>query len=199
VLGGITVLLLLPKAVSISHACLAQVFFCSTLAIAIFTSPGWRRGPVPVFDQGWPSLRSLAIAVPPLVLIQIALGAGYRHRAVGILPHIVGAVIVATVILMFAVFVLVQFPKHDALRPSASSLALITLVQVLLGVVAYFTRINSLASAAPEAMMVWATVAHVGFGALTMGASVLLAIQVLRHVRPRTTAMLPGTVPVVSQ
>ena len=48
VFGGMTVLFLLPKAVSISHACLAQVFFATTVAIALFTSPGWRRGPVPV-------------------------------------------------------------------------------------------------------------------------------------------------------
>jgi cytochrome c oxidase assembly protein subunit 15 len=199
VLGGITVLLLLPKAVSISHACLAQVFFCATVAMALFSSPGWRRGAVPVFDQGWPSLRSLAIAIPPLLLLQIALGAGYRHRALGILPHVIGAVVVAAAVLIFAVFVLVQFPKHDALRRSASFLAGITLVQVLFGVVAYLTRINSLPSVAPAAPMVWATVVHVGFGALTMGASVVLAIQVLRHVRPRTAAMAPDAVPVVSQ
>src|SRR3954453_3032388 len=43
VLGGLTVLYLLPKAVSISHACLAQLFFSTTVALALFTSPGWRR------------------------------------------------------------------------------------------------------------------------------------------------------------
>ena len=39
VLGGLTVLYLLPKAVSISHACLAQLFFSTTVALALFTSP----------------------------------------------------------------------------------------------------------------------------------------------------------------
>ena len=41
-LGGLTVLFLLPPAISIGHAALAQLFFCSTVAIALFTSPGWR-------------------------------------------------------------------------------------------------------------------------------------------------------------
>jgi heme a synthase len=199
VLGGMTVLFLLPKPVSITHACLAQVFFCATIAVALFTSPGWRRGPVPVADQGWPSLRSLAMVTPVLVLLQIALGAGHRHRAFGILPHVIGAIVIGAAILMFTVFVLVQFPKHDILRRSASFLAWITLVQLLLGVMAYFARVNSLDSLAPEAAMVWSTVTHVGFGALTMGATVILAIQVLRHVRPRSTGIASDSVPAVSR
>jgi cytochrome c oxidase assembly protein subunit 15 len=198
VLGGMTVLFLLPKPVSIAHACLAQVFFCTTVAMALFTSPGWRRGPVPVEDQGWPSFRSLAIVTPVLVLLQIALGAGYRHRAFGILPHVIGAVIIGAIILMFAVFVLLQFPKHDALRRSALMLASITLVQVLLGIATYLARLNSLHAVTPDLAMIVSTIAHVGFGALTMAATVLLAIQVLRHVKSRTSEVVPGRVPAVS-
>src|SRR5579864_7455307 len=77
VLGGLTVLLLLPPAVSISHACLAQLFFSTTVAIAIFTSRPWLNGPSLVQDHGWPSLKSLSILVPALVLAQVALGAGF--------------------------------------------------------------------------------------------------------------------------
>src|SRR5579864_201307 len=44
-LGGLTVKLMLPPAVSISHACLAQLFFSTTVAIALFTSKSWRQGP----------------------------------------------------------------------------------------------------------------------------------------------------------
>ena len=43
ILGGITVLWFLPDAVSIAHAGLAQLVFCLTVSIALFTSPGWRR------------------------------------------------------------------------------------------------------------------------------------------------------------
>ncbi len=41
-LGGITVLYFLPTAVSVSHAGLAEIFFCLTVCLALFTSPGWR-------------------------------------------------------------------------------------------------------------------------------------------------------------
>ena len=40
-LGGITVLFLLPAPISIGHAGLAQIFFCLTVSLALFTSPGW--------------------------------------------------------------------------------------------------------------------------------------------------------------
>ena len=39
ILGGITVLFFLPDAVSTAHAGLAEIFFCMTVAIALFTSP----------------------------------------------------------------------------------------------------------------------------------------------------------------
>ena len=39
-LGGITVLWFLPTAVSTAHAGLAQIFFCLTIAISLFTSSG---------------------------------------------------------------------------------------------------------------------------------------------------------------
>jgi len=198
VLGGMTVLFLLPPAVSISHACLAQVFFAATVAMTLFTSPGWRQEPVLLADQGWPSLRSLAILTPMLVLLQVALGAGYRHRAFGIIPHVIGAMFVGAIILMFAVFVMLQYPNHRALWRSGAALASIILIQLLLGVVAYFTRINSLDSPAPEAAMVWSTVLHVAFGALTMGATMVTAIQVLRNVAPRA-ALASGGVQAVSR
>jgi cytochrome c oxidase assembly protein subunit 15 len=199
VLGGITVLWMLPPAVSIVHACLAQIFFSTTVAIALFTAPGWQAGPVLVEDHGWPSLRTLAVLTPVLVLLQVAMGAGYRHRVIGIAPHVIGAMLIGSVILMFAVFVAVQFPRHDALRRSAGALLAITMIQLGLGVGAYFTRATTLESAVPSLGTVISTVAHVGFGALTMAASVVLAIQVLRHVSSRAGDTASGRVAAVSQ
>lgn len=41
-LGGMTVLFFLPAPVSVSHAGLAQLFFCTTAAVTLFLSRGWR-------------------------------------------------------------------------------------------------------------------------------------------------------------
>jgi cytochrome c oxidase assembly protein subunit 15 len=185
VLGGLTVLLLLPPPVSISHACLAQLFFSTTVALTMFTSRRWLNGPLQMEDHGWPSLRSLAIGVPVLVLAQVALGAAFRHKALGLMPHIIGAMVVSAAIMLICVFVLHQFPEHPSLRRSAIVLMSVTGVQIFLGIFAYLTR----AQAAQEPLvMVIATVAHVAAGALTLASSIALSIQILRNVRVHATA-----------
>jgi heme a synthase len=199
VLGGITVIYLLPPAVSISHACLAQLFFCTTVAVAMFTSPAWRETPAIAEDYGWPSMRFLAAITPVLVLAQIALGAGYRHRAFGIMPHVIGAMIVGLILLMVGVFVLVQFSSIRPLRLSATTLVVITVLQILLGVGAYLARISTLDAAYPMPVMVVSTVAHVAMGALTMACSVALALLVFRHLLPRTVQASDVRMPAVSR
>jgi heme a synthase len=179
-LGGLTVLLLLPPAVSVSHACLAQLFFSTTVAIAIFTSRSWQRGAEMVEDYGKPSLRTLAMVIPALVLAQIALGAAFRHGAMTVLPHMLGAVVVAGAVMIVCAFVLHQFPEHRALRPAAITLMAVTMVQIVLGVGTYFARLD--AARNPAAMFIL-TVAHVATGALTLASSVALAIQIRRNVR----------------
>src|SRR5688572_9710054 len=54
ILGGITVLWYLPDPISIAHASLAQIVFCLTTAIALFTSRGW--------TEARPSLPAGAVA-----------------------------------------------------------------------------------------------------------------------------------------
>jgi cytochrome c oxidase assembly protein subunit 15 len=44
ILGGLTVLFLLPTAISVSHGMLAQSFFCVISTIALVTSRWWREG-----------------------------------------------------------------------------------------------------------------------------------------------------------
>jgi cytochrome c oxidase assembly protein subunit 15 len=179
-LGGLTVKMMLPPAVSISHACLAQLFFSTTVAIALFTSKQWIAGPEIVEDHGWPSLRSLALITPVMVLAQIALGAAFRHRAVGVLPHVLFSMVVMLFVLFIATFVMHQFPDHRALSASAKALLGVTFLQVMLGVAAYYTRLQ--VSTSPLAMVL-TTVAHVATGGLTLAASVVLSIQILRNVR----------------
>ena len=47
-LGGLTVLLLLPPAVSVMHACLAQTFLCILVILAVVTSRGWEGQLFPI-------------------------------------------------------------------------------------------------------------------------------------------------------
>jgi len=187
-LGGATVIFMLPKPVSISHACLAQLFFSTTVLIALFTSAGWRRETPMVEDSGSPSLHLLAVAAPLCVLAQLALGAAARHKALGVLPHVVGAAIVTGMIL----WIVVRALAHAPLRGSALVLLAIAISQVFLGIAAYMSRIATLDAVQPMAVMVGFTVAHVAVGALTMGASVVMAVQVFHHVRRPLLHMAAG-------
>ena len=58
---------------SVVHACLAQLFFAATVAMGVFTSHDWQREPDALRDQGRPSLRSLSIATPAVVITQVVL------------------------------------------------------------------------------------------------------------------------------
>src|SRR6476646_11384754 len=80
-LGGLTVLLFLPPAVSTAHAGIAEIFFCLTVAIALFTSPGWNAEDAPV-DDG--RLRRLTTATTVAVYCQILVGATMRHTGAGL-------------------------------------------------------------------------------------------------------------------
>ena len=183
VLGGLTVILLLPPAVSVAHACLAQLFFSATVALALFTSKRWFSGPVYVKDMGWPSLRSMAIVAPVAVLAQIALGAAFRHGAMSVIPHLLGAVIVAMILLMEGAFILHQFPENPNLAPYAKAVLAMTFIQIFLGVGAFMARMSS---TAPAAEMLMTTVAHVAGGGLTLAFTILLSIQIRRQVLPQT-------------
>jgi heme a synthase len=90
-LGGLTVLFFLPAAISTAHAGLAEIFFCMTVAIAIFTSPGWIAGyPIGAdADRGSEkpkgrSLQVLATFATVLIYAQILVGATMRHTGAGL-------------------------------------------------------------------------------------------------------------------
>src|SRR5947199_6117381 len=83
VLGGVTVLFFLPAAVSTAHAGLAQIFFCMTVAIALFTGPGWIAGygdssgaASGVNDS---ALRRLATLTTIAIYAQVPVRASARH------------------------------------------------------------------------------------------------------------------------
>ena len=118
-----TVIFMLPKPVSISHACLAQLFFSTTVLIALFTSEDWLRERPMVEDSGAPSLHTLALAVPVCVLGQLALGAAARHKALGVLPHIAGAAVVTGMILWLVVRILMRHSDTCSASPERAGSA----------------------------------------------------------------------------
>lgn len=185
VLGGLTVLFLLPPAVSIAHAGLAEIFFCIAVAIAFFTSRAFEQ--IRTEPRGdAPSAGSVALL--GLVFAQILLGATMRHLGAGLaipdfplsfgrlapaLTSVKIAVNYAHRVVGFAVAIaviamLIRLRRYDVRRPLrqiASMLMLLVPVQILLG-----------------GYTVWSgkqpviTSLHVMTGALTLAVSLVLCL-----------------------
>ena len=181
VLGGLTVLMLLPWWISSAHACLAQLFFSTTVAIALFTSDWWLRGPSRIDEDPKYPLRTLSLAAPLCVLGQLALGAAARHKAIGSIYHICGSPIVTAVVLWISLRILLHYAGNRELRLGAITLVGVTFLQVFLGIAAFMSRVAYADAVQPMPIMVAFTVLHVAVGALTMASSVALAILVRRN------------------
>ncbi len=179
-LGALASITAPPEAVAAAHGLLAHIVFAASAAVAVCTSAGWQSPAPSVADGGWPSLRSLAVATPLFVVAQVVLGASYRHDILGLLPHVLGALAVTVFGLMFAVFAILQCQDHNPIQQAAKVFAGVTFLQVLLGIAAYLGRVTG-ANGAGRAVSAL-PVAHVAVGSLTLAASVILAIHILRYV-----------------
>src|SRR5262249_9878095 len=84
VLGGLTVRYWLPTSISMTHACLAQTFFCLTIALAWFTSPSFKRGLPIVKERHSLRLPVLCTAATAVVYLQLLMGALMRHTKSGL-------------------------------------------------------------------------------------------------------------------
>jgi len=122
-------------------------------------------------------LRKLVAATVGSVMIQLVLGAGFRHQAFGIIPHIVGALAVTLLILSAAV-ILMRRHKHDdyLTRPGKLAAGLL-MAQLCLGVATYLARLASASDPQPLEPMISLTVAHLVVGGLTLATIVVLALR----------------------
>ncbi len=109
------------------------------------------------------------------IFVQLVLGAAFRHGAFGILPHLIGAVVVLFFVIWTGRTVRKRF--GESRRPSAHgsfSLHAFFGTQFVLGGAAYWAVLTVQGAAQPTLIYVIISVAHVLFGALTLAASVAL-------------------------
>jgi len=184
ILGGITVKFLLPPPVSSAHATLAELFFITIVSLAVFTSRWWLSGLPQLEDRGSPSLHALTVWTSVLILLQIVLGAAFRHNAFGIIPHIIGAIIVTAMVFWTVLAVARRFREVKDLRRAARYLEILLGVQLVLGGVAYWAVLAARDAVQPTPAYVTITVAHVAVGALTFASSVVLMLACYRILTP---------------
>jgi heme a synthase len=183
ILGGATVLTFQLPAVSAAHATLAQLFFSTVVSIAVFTSAWWSRDQIETDDPGSPRVRTLIVWTLAAVFLQLILGAAFRHKGFGIIPHLVGAVIVTILIFMTAGALKKRFAGVPSLRNCARYLHILIGVQLLLGVGAYWSRLYAAHFPQPIAVMVALTVVHTVTGALVLAVTLVTALISYRMIR----------------
>jgi cytochrome c oxidase assembly protein subunit 15 len=202
-LGGLTVKLMLPLVVSAAHATLAQLFFCITVSLAVFTSRSWLEQRPMLDEQGSLSVRHVCIAAAVTVFVQLIIGATLRHSATWdkplptdlLLTHIGGAITVTVLLASAAIMILRRHSEETFLtRPAKIALSLLA-VQLLLGIAAFITRMASPNDPQPLNPMVGITVAHVACGALVFATTIVLTLRTFKVLRAAETAYNLETAP----
>jgi heme a synthase len=210
-IGGVRVLFPAYKPlIAVPHALIAQSFFGAIVAIAVFTSRSWFARHEIKSDTGGFALRRLTAWSLGVVLVQLVLGAGFRHGAFGILPHALGALAVTTVVVWTAFATLRRHGDNRYLARPARLLIIVLAAQVTLGVLAYITRMSvagqplagvaefftrmtlaplqSLIFVQPVEPMISLTAAHVVVGALTLATIVVLTLRTYQVLPPQAAA-----------
>ena len=203
-LGGITVLWLLPTAISVSHACLAQAFLCLTVTLAVSTGPSWRQRRGSRTEASQPGLAVIAGLSTGVIYIQLILGALMRHTGAGLaIPdfplafgrlvppfdapgvlihfmHRVGAVAVTLCIGWVVARVVREHANELQLLWPAVTLGSLLLVQLTLGALTIWTG-----------RAVLPVTAHVAVGAAVLATSLFLTLRSAQLLSSGTAAREP--------
>lgn len=207
ILGGITVLLLLPLPIAVAHALTAQAFFCLIVAIAIFTNP--RFDAYPHLEEGHasPRLPVLAAITTAIIYVQILIGAVMRHLGAGLaipdfptsfghlappfisvgidvnFAHRCGALIVTAFVLWTVARVLRLHRDEPLLRRPAIGLLCLLALQITLGAATIWSG-----------RAVLPTTAHVAVGAAVLATSFALTVRAYAMSRAAETSQMMSEV-----
>ena len=180
-LGGLTVIFLLPPAVSIGHAILAQTFFCLLIALTFYLRPldgrisrsSERRSPE---DRGY--VYRLWICVAAAVYLQLFLGATVRHTRMAIGFHVGWALAVLFLIFLGVRAIHNSAPPESRWNGIATLAGVFAIVQFFLGIGAFlYTQVLPYDADIPSLGAVLFASAHQTNGALVLGTCFLLALR----------------------
>jgi cytochrome c oxidase assembly protein subunit 15 len=192
VLGGITVLYLLPLPISVAHATLAQSFFCLVVCLKYFTSDEWNSEPKRISAPA--SHRNIFIIMAALVYMQLILGGVVRHSGAALaipdfplangrlIPefttseiaihflHRVGAVLVLIWTFVTARLAFGNYRNNPRFMRPTILLIILVLTQIGIGGWTVLSK-----TAVPVAT------AHVAVGALILATTVVLVLRSFRY------------------
>lgn len=193
VLGGLTVLMLLPLPLAVAHAATAQAFFCLMISMVLFTNPGFGSAAEETEVRPLrrrPPLTALATATTAAAYVQILVGAVMRHLGAGLaipdfpasygrlippfysfgvdinFAHRCGALVVTLLVAWTFARVMRFYLAERPVRNAAILMLALLALQITLGALTIWSG-----------RAVLPTTAHVAIGAAVLGASLALTIR----------------------
>ena len=192
VLGGLRVILGEEhgEAVAMIHAFLAQAIFALTVSIALFQSESHFHLTRADWSPQWltPRIVSYSITAGIILLIQILLGAAFRHGLLSVAYHAIAAVVVVLLLGGISGMVIGKAKKSSPdsqaaartlrlLLAPARILSWLLLVQLALGVVTYLLLRAAAAAGSVPAFTVAIASAHLAVGALIVAVTIVLILR----------------------
>lgn len=186
ILGGLRVLWVSIDLAMI-HACVAQLFFATLVAMTLFVTDTWRtrEGVLPQTDATG-RLRRWSYAAAVTIYLQIVLGALLRHPGAGMSGgytalHVTGAFVVVGTVLGVLVLAEKHFDTVPAIRGTAWGLTGAMGLQFALGLASLLLTLYEPSGQGGVLAYVVLTVAHLVVGALLFGTSIVMALLVSRR------------------
>lgn len=191
VLGGLTVKFMLPPAISIAHAGLAEAFFCITVTLTIVTSERWTQPSPDTQVSDGRLVQRFSLVSSVAMYAQVILGAAIRHAELGTVAHILGAVVVFGCVVANVFVVLFTVPQRGFLRQAILLLCLVT-AQIALGLVTIMIRVPKDVGGQLSAVQILLPTAHLVLGASTLATSLGMTLKTYRFLSaPREPAAMP--------
>ena len=194
ILGGVTVLFFLPTPISVLHASLAPLFFCVVVTLCVVTSASWVQLSRSLME-GWRDLfkwpgweLKLAVLTTLALYAQHVLGAILRHSGtvngtkgavlvtLALVVHLGGALAVTALIVFASRAFIKRIGDRSIIRLVYLELNLL-FAQLLLGLGAYWVRIDPANQVQPTMPRVWITTAHLTIGVLLLASSLIVTLK----------------------
>lgn len=195
-LGGLTVLMRLPTAVSVAHGTVAQLFFCTTVALVWWTTRTFVSAETSIRGEAASSLKIASYGMTGLVFLQLLVGATMRHMGAGLVipdfptslgrlvPPLTSAPIAVNFthrVLALAVLCMAGLLCTRIFRYHREEPALPTLGATLVGLI--FLQATLGAFTVWSGRGFWPTCFHVMNGALVLGVAFSISLWTQRLTR----------------
>ncbi|MBG79675.1 MAG: hypothetical protein CMJ39_03060 [Phycisphaerae bacterium] len=182
-------------ALGIVHGVFGQICFAGMVLLAAVTTSRWSTGPAATTHASASTDRLLGIILLVAFLMQLIIGATYRHLIVEmgvksdqsmllLMGHIFMAVLVTVLAILNGLRAASTHGRDPILKRTGLILLTLVGVQLLLGVLATVAVLMRGEGEGIPALEVLATSAHQANGALLLGTSTLLAFWYIRLLQP---------------